>query len=156
RRPSAREARVGRSGSGRIIALVVSFGITAAVSAILYYWFRESALLGVDAQSTMEPASDNASIIQDVYILVFWLAAAVFVGVMALTLAFSLMFKEKEGVEALQTHGNSRLEIVWTFIPVIIVGVMAVPTFDAIVTMEGDPPDGALEVSAIGHQWWFE
>jgi len=147
---------VGRSGPGRIIALVVSLGITLAVTAILYYWFRESAVLGSDFMSTMEPASDNADTIQDVYILIFWLAGAVFVGVLALTLAFSLMFKEQEGVEAVQTHGNSRLEILWTFIPVIIVVIMAVPTFDAIVQTEGDAPEGAHEVTAIGHQWWFE
>jgi len=146
---------VGRSGPGRAIALVVSLGITLAITGILYYWFRQSALLGDDFMSTMEPASDNADTIQGVYILIFWLAGAVFVGVLALTLAFSLMFKEQEGVEALQTHGNSRLEILWTFIPVIIVVIMAVPTFDAIVQMEGDAPDGALEVTAIGNQWWF-
>jgi len=135
---------------------VVSIGITLAVTGILYYWFRESALLGNDSMSTMDPASDNTQTIQDVYILIFWLAGAVFVGVLVLTLAFSLMFKEQEGVEAVQTHGNSRLEILWTFIPVIIVVIMAVPTFDAIVQMEGDAPEGAVEVRATGHQWWFE
>ena len=153
---SAREARVGRSGPGRIIALVVSVGITLAVSGILYYWFHEAASLGPGFQGTMEPASDNAETIQEVYVLVFWLAAAVFVGVMILTLAFSLMFKEQEGVEAVQTHGNSRLEILWTFIPIVIVAVMAVPTFSAIVQIEGDAPEEAMEVTAIGHQWWFE
>ena len=147
---------MGRSGPGRVIALVVSFGITLAVTGILYYWFRDAALLGDGAQSTMEPASDNTRVVQDVYVLVFWLAGAVFVGVLALTLAFSLMFKEQEGAEALQTHGNSRLEILWTFIPVIIVGIMAVPTFDAIVQTEGDAPEGAMQITATGHQWWFE
>ncbi|MGE3960794.1 MAG: cytochrome c oxidase subunit II [Dehalococcoidia bacterium] len=147
---------MGRSGPGRIIALVVSLGITLAVTGILYYWFRESAFLGNDFQSTFEPASENAQKIHDVYVLVFWLAGAVFVGVLALTLAFSLMFREQEGAEAVQTHGNSRLEILWTFIPVVIVVVMAVPTFDAIVQIEGDPPADALEVTATGHQWWFE
>ncbi len=147
---------MGRSGPGRIIALVVSVGITLAVSAILYYWFREAAFLGNDYQSTFEPASDNAEKVQSVYVLVFWLAGAVFVGVMALTLAFALMFREQEGAEAVQSHGNSRLEILWTFIPVVIVVAMAVPTFDAIVELEGDAPEGALEVEVVGHQWWFE
>lgn len=147
---------MGRSGAGRIVAVVVSLVITLAVTGVLYYWFVEAAQTGNAEMSSMAPASDTAQTVQDVYILIFWLAGIVFVGVIALTLAFSLMFKEKEGVEALQTHGNSRLEILWTFIPVVIVVAMAVPTFDAIIEIEGDAPEGALEVTAIGHQWWFE
>lgn len=147
---------MGRSGPGRIIAIVVSLLITAAVTAILWYWFRDSALLGGDLMSTFEPASENAERIQGIYILIFWLAGAVFVGVLAVTLIFALMFREKEGVEASQIHGNSRLEVLWTFIPVVIVVVMAVPTFNTIVDLEGDAPEGSLEVVARGYQWWFE
>ncbi|MCK9496918.1 MAG: cytochrome c oxidase subunit II, partial [Dehalococcoidia bacterium] len=135
---------------------MVSLGVTLAVTGILYYWFDHAASPDDHMMSSMSPVSDNGDTIQSVYILIFWLAGIVFVGVMALTLAFSLMFREQEGVEAVQSHGNSRLEILWTFIPVVIVVVMAVPTFDAIVQIEGDAPDGALEVLATGHQWWFE
>lgn len=147
---------MGRSGPGRIIAIVVSLLITAAVTWLLWVWFRDAALLGADSQTTMQPASDNADRVQGVYVLIFWLAGGVFAGVMALTLVFALMFREKEGAEALQIHGNSRLEVLWTFIPVIIVVVMAVPTFNAIVEIESDAPDDALELVATGHQWWFE
>ncbi len=147
---------MGRSGPGRIIAIVVALLITAAISALLWLWFYDSAFLGVDAMSTFEPASENAQRVQDIYILIFWLAGAVFVGVLALTLIFSFMYREKPGAEALQLHGNSRLEVLWTFIPVIIVVVMAVPTFDLIVDIEGEAPEDALEVIATGHQWWFE
>lgn len=147
---------MGRSGPGRIIAIVVSLGVTALVSFILYVWFRDAAFLAPDSMSTWMPASENADHIHNLYILIFWLAGAVFVGVMALTLMFSLMFREQPEAQALQTHGNSRLEILWTFIPVVIVVIMAVPTFNAIVEIRGDAPDDALEVIAIGHQWWFE
>jgi cytochrome c oxidase subunit 2 len=102
------------------------------------------------------PASDVADTIDSLYTLVFWLAGGVFILIMALTLYFALAFREREGAEAMQFHGNARLEVLWTLIPVAIVAVIAIPTFNAIVDTHGDAPDGALEVIATGHQWWFE
>lgn len=107
-------------------------------------------------QTTIEPMSDQADSIQSLYELVFWLAAVVFVGVLVMTLVFSLMFREREGAVARQFHGNTRLEVLWTLIPVGIVLVIAVPTFQTIFDTSGDPPDGALQVETVGHQWWWE
>ena len=59
-----------------------------------------------------------------------------------------------------QIHGNTRLEILWTVIPALILIVAAVPTVDAIFfTAKAPPPragEEAVVVDAIGHQWWFE
>jgi len=110
-----------------------------------------------DPMSTIDVQGDHAQIVLDVYELVFWLAAVVFVAVLVATIVFSFAFKEKPGRVAKQIHGNTRLEVVWTLIPVVIVIVISVPTFDAISKTAGsDAPDGALQVTAVGHQWWFE
>ena len=108
-----------------------------------------------DPQTTIEPKSDFADDIQGLYILVFWLAAIVFVGVLGATLILSIWYRERPGRQARQIHGNTRLEIAWTLIPVVIVAIMAVPTFKVIADFD-DPPDDALEVTAVGRQWWFE
>ena len=108
-----------------------------------------------DPQTTIEPKSDFADDIQGLYILVFWLAAIVFVGVLGATLILSIWYRERPGRQARQIHGNTRLEILWTLIPVVIVAIMAVPTFKVIADFD-EPPDGALEVTAVGRQWWFE
>ena len=107
-------------------------------------------------QTTVVPKSDNASSIQDVYTIVWILAGIVMVAVLTLTLAFSFIFRERPGGKATQIHGNPKLEVVWTLIPVIIVILMAIPSFQVIVDTTGDAPDGALEIVATGHQWWFE
>ena len=109
-----------------------------------------------DPQTTLEPRSDSADRIDDIYRLVFWLAGIVFVLVLAATLVFSLWFRERPGREAKQIHGNTRLEVIWTLIPVVIIAVIAVPTFQAIIDEDSDPPENALTVEAVGHQWWFE
>lgn len=112
---------------------------------------------GVDApQTTFKPQSDFTDSVQDVYVLVTWLAAIVFVLVLAATLVLSLWFRERPGRVAKQLHGNTRLEIVWTLIPVVILAAIAVPTWDVIVERDADPPPDALEIEVIGHQWWFE
>lgn len=109
-----------------------------------------------DPQSTVNPKSDFADDIQGLYLLTFWLGMVVFVAILALTVILPIWYRERPGREAKQIHGNTRLEILWTMIPVILVVIMAVPTWQVIADSSKPPPDGALEVTAIGHQWWFE
>jgi cytochrome c oxidase subunit 2 len=112
---------------------------------------------GVDApMSTVQPASDHADEVQSVYRVVFYLAAAVFVVIMVVSVWFTLGFRDNGRRQARQFHGNARLEVLWTVIPVLIVITMAVPTFRAIFAVAAEPPADALRVEAIGHQWWFE
>ncbi|MQC19447.1 MAG: cytochrome c oxidase subunit II [Chloroflexi bacterium] len=113
-----------------------------------------------DPMSTVDPKSDHAETVNDVYIVVFWLAMIVFVGVLGATLVLSIWFRERPGRVAKQIHGNSRLEVVWTLIPVVILVAIFVPTVAAISDLEPDDvedlPANAVHVEAIGHQWWFE
>ena len=143
-RPSARALTI------TVVSLIVVLIITAA----LYAMFMST---GQDLQTTIDPKSENAIRIQDVYKIVWILAGIVMVGVLTLTLAFSFIFRERPGGKAAaHIHGNPKLEVVWTLIPVIIVILMAIPSFQVIVDTTGDSPDGALQVVATGHQWWFE
>ncbi len=109
-----------------------------------------------DPMTTMNPKSDYADSVQGVYVIVFWLTGIVFVGVLALVLGLSIMFRERPGREARQFHGNTRLEVWWTLIPVVIVAIIAVPTFISIFDTSGDPPEDAVVVEVTAHQWWFE
>ncbi|MEE8338278.1 MAG: cytochrome c oxidase subunit II [Dehalococcoidia bacterium] len=109
-----------------------------------------------DPMTTIDPQSDFADTVQGVYLIVTILAAIVFVAVLALTLILAIVFRERPGREARQFDGNTRLEIVWTIIPVAIVTVIAVPTFYAIADTTKPAPDDAITITVTGHQWWFE
>jgi len=109
-----------------------------------------------DPQTTVDPQSDFADDIQGIYLLVFWLGMAVFIGVLLLTVVLAVWYRERPGREAKQFHGNTRLEVLWTLIPVVIVVVISVPTFKAIADTTKPPPTEALEITVVAHQWWFE
>lgn len=140
--------------SARAISLTVVSLVVVLVGSLLI-WLGWDATT-TDPQSTLDPRSDNTNSIQGVYTLITILAGVVMVGVLTLTLAFSVIFRERPGRQAVQLHGNSRLEVFWTLIPVIIVVVIAVPTFQSIVDTTADAPDDSIQVVAVGHQWWFE
>jgi len=56
-----------------------------------------------------------------------------------------------------QVHGNTKLEIIWTLIPTLILGaVVAPPTVQGIFKMSAAPTADALKIKVIGHQWWWE
>ena len=109
-----------------------------------------------DSQDTFDPQSDFTDRVHTIYIFVTVLAAIVFVAVLGATLFISIWFRERPGRVAKQFHGNTRLEIIWTIIPAIILIAISIPTWNAIIDSAKDPPADALQVEVIGHQWWFE
>ena len=147
---------MGGSRPGRWILILGSLAVVGVLSWLIYLAFAESTDAIRQPMTTFVPKSDNAELVHGVYKFIFVLAGGVFVGIMAITLIFSLLYRERPGQVARQFHGNSRLEVVWTLIPSILVVAMAVPTFSVMSVTSKPPPDNALKVIAIGHQWWWE
>ncbi len=109
-------------------------------------------------QSALNPKSTEAQEIDNLWELVFGLAAGVFVVVeFALVVAIFWFRKRKKDdrPEPKQTHGNTPLEIVWSIIPALILVVVAVPTLRTLFELS-DPAEGAFRVNVTGHQWWWE
>jgi len=109
--------------------------------------------------STLNPAGPQAREIDNLFRPVFWIAVGVFVVVEALIVFAVFRFRRRPGDAAnpVQVHGNTRLEIIWTAIPAIILAVIAVPTVRTIFALAETPEDPNLvNVRVIGHQWWWE
>jgi cytochrome c oxidase subunit 2 len=72
-------------------------------------------------------------------------------------LIFVFRFRERPGApEPKHIHGHTGLEILWTFIPAVIVLFIAVPTIRGVFATQRTASDDALVVEVIGHQWWWE
>ncbi|MGB5432024.1 MAG: cytochrome c oxidase subunit II [Acidimicrobiia bacterium] len=109
-------------------------------------------------QSSLNPRSVEAESIDRLWDFVFWLGIAVFV-VVGGALAYAVIrFRKRPGHEhePKQTHGNTRLEIVWSIIPVVILAVIAVPTLTTLFALRSPAEGDFLRVEVIGHQWWWE
>jgi len=110
-------------------------------------------------QSTFDPHGPVAA---EQLTLFWWILIGgliVFVLVEAALIYAIIKFRVKnESDIPVQTHGNHRLEIIWTVIPAIFLIIIMVPTINTLFYMYEAPkttrPEHTLE--AIGHQWWFE
>jgi cytochrome c oxidase subunit 2 len=89
--------------------------------------------------------------------LVFGVAVGVFVLVEAILVLVLVKFRARPDDTTVpkQTHGNTRLEVLWTVIPALVLAVIAVPTVQLIFEL-ADTPEGALEVRVVGKQYWWE
>ena len=78
------------------------------------------------------PASPNASKITDAYWVVMGFAAFVFVLVESLLIVFVIKYRSRgrsRAVEGAQVHGHTRLELIWTVFPVVILAIIATVVF---------------------------
>jgi cytochrome c oxidase subunit 2 len=107
-------------------------------------------------QTTFSPKSDTAQSIQTIYLLVIVMASIVMVGVFGV-LGFALFrFRDRPGRVASQTHGNTKLEIIWTLLPIAILVIVGAPALIAVAGSAKAPDEDALHINVVGHQWWFE
>ncbi|MEZ4629390.1 MAG: cytochrome c oxidase subunit II [Deinococcales bacterium] len=69
--------------------------------------------------------------------------------------------KDEEDAKAIpeQVHGNTILEISWTFLPLVLVIILAIPTVRLTMLQESEANRTAAEelrVNVTGYQWWWK
>ena len=110
--------------------------------------------------SIFRPDSTPADSIFRLSRLVLSITGIIFLIVFGLIAYCVAKFRKRsgdDGREPPQVYGSNRVELAWTVIPVLIVLVLFLATARVILSVQDAPkPPGAIEVVAIGHQYWWE
>ena len=107
----------------------------------------------------LTPSSTPAIQISHLAILVFVITGAIFLFVAGLLgyVVFRYRTRGDEATEPPQVYGSNQIELAWTVIPVLIVIVLFLATARVIFAVEDSvKPQQALDVTVIGHQFWWE
>lgn len=100
-----------------------------------------------------EQASTYAPQIDDMFHLIMWITGVVFVIVEAMLLIFLWKYRHREGRVATYTHGNNRLEVIWTIIPALICVTLALLSRRMWEEIKEHMPQDAIHVQVTGEQF---
>lgn len=89
----------------------------------------------------------------DLYTLYFIIPISVLV--MALLLIVMIRFRKGANPVASKTSHNSVVEAAWTIVPIIILVLIAVPSFDLLKRQLAPTEEPGLTVKATGYQWYW-
>jgi cytochrome c oxidase subunit 2 len=106
-----------------------------------------------------DPETDSGEAISDLYWAVVAVCAFVFVAVEFALVLFVIRFRRRRGTpedaEGPQIHGNTRIEIIWTIIPSLILVAIAVFTFTRIPSVEAKGSD-EVRIRVEAHQFYWQ
>ncbi len=101
-----------------------------------------------------EPAGIIATKATDLHNFLLVVITLISIFVLGLLVYVCIKFREKPNVKPSKTSHHTLIEIIWTVVPVIILVVIAVPSFKLLYLTEADKPvDMVVKVS--GAQWYW-
>jgi len=109
--------------------------------------------------SIFDPHSTPANSIRHLSHFVLGVTGLIFLVVFSLLSYVVVKFSSRADTERepAQVYGSTQIELAWTIIPILIVAVLFLATARVIHAIQDAPkPAEAVEVTAIGHQFWWE
>lgn len=134
-------------GKAVAVALVAYTGLVSFAQAEMKPW-----QLGVP-----EPVSPVAVRIHEFHDYLLWLISAITLFVLLLLVYVCIRFKASNNPNPSKTTHNTIIEVLWTVVPVVILAVVAVPSFQTL--YYGDravDPDMTIKVTANQWYWTYE
>jgi cytochrome c oxidase subunit II len=134
-----------------------TIAIAAAVAALAVLLPHDAAFAGLGQptpwqlglQESATPVMDDVVWLHD---FVLWIVTAIVIFVMALLLIIIVKFNARANPTPTRTTHNTLIEVAWTVIPVVILVVIALPSFRILFYQLNTPP-ADLTVKATGVTW---
>jgi cytochrome c oxidase subunit 2 len=100
-------------------------------------------------------ASNLAAGVDKAFVFIFSIAFIFIIGISAFMIYTVIHYNRKKGKPAKQFSGSTKLEVVWTGVPLILVLLMFYFGWVGFAPMR-NPPKDAMVVTAIGRKWEWE
>ena len=135
----------------RLTAIAVTAGALLASAGAALAGLGHPTPWEMDLQDSASPVMQE---IAGFHNFLLWVTAAISAFVLALLLIIIVRFNARANPVPSRTTHNTPIEILWTIVPVIILTVIAVPSF-RLLFVELNVPTPDLTVKATGKQWFW-
>ncbi len=87
---------------------------------------------------------------------IFYLTAAVFVLTQAVYIYYLVKYRRRPGVKAHYSHGNNKLEIIWTAIPTAIFIGLVIYSNRLWGELHSTPPEDSIKIDVVSYQFGWD
>jgi cytochrome c oxidase subunit II len=140
----------------RLTALAVTIGAILAGVGAAFAGLGQPSEWQLGFQQSATPVMDN---IISFHTFVLYIVAAISAFVLALLLIIIVKFNAAANPTPSRTTHNTLLEVAWTLIPVVILVIIAIPSFRLLFYQLNMPAmsaeNGDITVKATGRQWYW-
>ena len=109
------------------------------------------ALADWSALNMRQGVTEISQRVYDLHMLIFYICCAIGVLVFGVMIISMLMHRKSLGVTPATFHEDTRVEVAWTVIPIIILLVMAIPATSTLRDMY-ESSDSDLDIEVRGYQ----
>uniref|UniRef100_UPI0030C739F4 cytochrome c oxidase subunit II n=1 Tax=Vibrio sp. 10N TaxID=3058938 RepID=UPI0030C739F4 len=96
--------------------------------------------------------TDISNQVYDLHMLIFYICCAIAAAVFGVMFYSIFKHRKSKGAVAANFHESTKVEVIWTVIPVIILVLMAIPATKTLVAME-DTSQSEITIKITGSQW---
>jgi cytochrome c oxidase subunit II len=134
----------------------MSFAVLAAMFAGMDLAWATEGAQPVDRQIDLTPAATaHMQEIIDFHNLLLVIITGITLFVLGLLLWVMVRYNARVNPKPATWSHNTLIEVVWTVIPILILGLIAIPSIRLLRDGEIVPPNVDMTVKAIGHQWYW-
>jgi cytochrome c oxidase subunit 2 len=133
----------------RSSAVILVAAAALAAGGVAFADFGKPSPWQMGFQQSAAPSMDDIIWFHD---FVLWIIAAITAFVLILLLVVIVKFNARANPTPSRTTHNTLIEVAWTVIPVIILVVIAIPSFRILFVQLNTPPSD-LTIKATGNQW---
>lgn len=100
-----------------------------------------------------EGVSSYSGDIDRMFWLILWITGTIFVVVELLLVLFLWKYRHREDRKVVYTHGNNRIEVIWTIVPAVICVVLALMSRRIWADVKQRMPEGAMPIGVEAEQF---
>ncbi|KLN66755.1 cytochrome B559 subunit alpha [Vibrio sp. VPAP30] len=122
------------------------------LSSVLLICITASARAEESAYNMTQGVTNISEQVYDLHMLIFYICCAIAAVVFGAMFYSMYHHRKSKGAVAAHFHESTKVEVIWTVIPIIILVLMAIPATKTLVAME-DTSQSDLTIKITGSQW---